>query len=277
MGIVTVGRENSTPIELYYEDHGAGPPVVLIHGFPFDCHAWEKQTAALLNAGHRVIVYDRRGFGSSSQPTCGYDYDTLASDFNTLVTTLDLHEAVLAGHGMGTGEIVRYVSTYGSDRVMRAALISPIQPYLLKAFDNPEGLEAAMFDRVTDAIRRDRAAYIAEFLTTCFNADFDCGTCVSAAAVQDFQNNGMRASAKGTADCVTAWLTDFRVDLPRIDVPVLVVAGGRDRIFPFNVTGQLLDGALPRSKTVLVAEAPHGLLWSHADEVNRALLDFIDA
>ena len=157
------------------------------------------------------------------------------------------------------------------------ALIAPIQPYLLKALDNPEGLEAATFDRMINAIRRDRAAYIAEFLATCFNVDLVCGQRASADALRNSQNVGMSASAKGTSDCVTAWLTDFRPDLPRVDVPVLVIAGGRDRIFPFNATGKLLDGVLSRSKTVLVEEAPHGLLWSHADEVNRALLDFIDA
>src|SRR5277367_1438560 len=155
MGTVTVGRENSTPIELYYEDHGAGPPVVLVHGFPLNCHAWEKQTIALLNAGHRVIVYDRRGFGASSQPTTGYDFHTLASDLNTLVTTLDLQEAVFAGHDMGTGEVVRYLSSYGSKRVTRAILISPLQPGLLKSLDNPRGVEMETFENALEELARD--------------------------------------------------------------------------------------------------------------------------
>ena len=276
MGTITVGHENSTSVELYYEDHGAGPPVVLIHGFPLGCQAWEKQEAALLDAGHRVIAYDRRGFGASSQPTTGYDYDTLASDLNTLVTTLDLHEAVFVGHDMGTGEIVRYLSTYGSRRVSRAVLISPLQPSLPKAPDNPEGLDEHFFDDTMDAIRRDRAAYISGFIAASYNADVELGKRISADAMRHYCNIGMRASAQATVDCIAAWLTDFRSDLPRIDVPVLVVAGDQDRIVPLLATVTRLQALLSRSMIRLIEGAPHGLLWTHADDVNSAILSFID-
>jgi len=276
LGTVTVGRENSTPVELYYEDHGAGPPVVLIHGFPLDCHAWEKQTAALLDAGHRVIAYDRRGFGASSQPTTGYDFTTLANDLNTLVTTLDLHEAVFIGHDMGTGEIVRYLSAYGSQRASRAILISPLQPSLLKAPDNPGGLERSAFEEAMEAIRRDRAAYLTGFVATCYNAEIELGNRISADALRHCWGIGMRASAKATVDCVAARLTDFRADLPRVDVPVLVVAGDRDQVLPFLSTVARLEAALSRSMVQLIEGAPHGLLWTHADEVNCAILNFID-
>jgi non-heme chloroperoxidase len=276
LGTITVGRENSTAVELYYEDHGAGPPIVLIHGFPLSCQAWEKQTAALLDAGHRVIGYDRRGFGASSQPTTGYDYNTLASDLHTLVTTLDLREAVFAGHGMGAGEIVRYLSTYGSRRVSRAILISPFLPSLLKAADNPDGLECSFFDDTIKAIQRDRAAYVTGFIAASYNADTELGKRISADAMRHHWDIGMRASAKATVDCVMAWLTDFRSDLTRIDVPVLIIAGDRDRIVPLRATVDRLEGALSRSMVQLVTGAPHGLLWTHADDVNSAAVSFID-
>jgi non-heme chloroperoxidase len=276
LGTITVGRENSTSVELYYEDHGAGPPVVLIHGFPLDCQAWERQAAALLDTGHRVVAYDRRGFGASSRPATGYDYNTLASDLNTLITTLDLHEVVFVGHDMGTGEIVRYLSTYGSRRVSRAILISPLQPSLSKALDNPEGLDQHFFDDAMDAIRRDRAAYISGFIAASYNADVELGKRISADAMRNYWHIGMRASAKGTIDCIAAWLTDFSSDLPRIDVPVLVVAGDQDRIVPLLATVTRLEAALSRSMVRLIEGAPHGLLWTHADDVNCAILSFID-
>jgi non-heme chloroperoxidase len=276
LATITVGRENTTPVELYYEDHGAGPPVVLIHGFPLDSHAWEKQATALLETGHRIIAYDRRGFGASSQPTTGYDFDTLASDLNTILSTLDLHQTVLIGHDMGTGEIVRYLSSYGSRRVSRAILISPIQPSLLKTPGNPDGLDHSFFDETARAIRRDRAAYVTDFIAKSYNADIELGKRISADAMRHYCDVGMRASTKATADCVTAWLTDFRSDLSRINVPVLIVAGNRDRVVPLRATVARLETALSQSTIRLIEDAPHGLLWTHADDVNHAVLSFID-
>ena len=276
MGTITVGRENSTPIELYYEDHGAGPPVVLIHGFPFSAQSWEKQTTALLHAGHRVIAYDRRGFGGSSQPTSGYDFDTFASDLNTILTTLDLHEAVLVGHSMGTGEVVRYLSTYGSKRVTRVVLIAPLGPFLLKRADNPEGIEGSAFESIMDSIARDRPAYIKSFVEICYNVDVELGARVSDEVIRRSWSVGVAASATGTLECINAWLTDFRQDLKRISIPVLVISGGQDRVLPFWASGARLQGALARCKIVVFEDAPNGLLWTHAAEVNRAIADFID-
>ena len=156
MPYVNVGAENSGRIDLYYEDHGAGTPVVLIHGYPLNGHSWEKQVPVLLDAGHRVITYDRRGFGASSQPTVGYDYDTFAADLHALMEQLDLREATLVGFSMGTGEVTRYLGTYGSARVRKAALLGPIPPFLLQTDDNPEGVPQSVFDGFMAAIRHDR-------------------------------------------------------------------------------------------------------------------------
>src|SRR3954462_8153409 len=163
MPYITVAQQNSTAIDLYYEDHGDGQPVVLIHGFPLDGHSWEKQTAALLDAGYRVITYDRRGFGKSSQPTEGYDYDTFAADLKTILETLDLNDAVLVGFSMGTGEVARYLGTYGSARVAKAVFLGSLEPYLLQADDNPTGVPQSVFDGLAEAVKADRYAFFTEF------------------------------------------------------------------------------------------------------------------
>ena len=273
---VTVGQENSAPIELYYEDHGAGRPVVLIHGFPLSGRSWEKQIPALLDAGYRTIAYDRRGFGRSSQPTTGYDYDTFAADLNALMEALDLREATLVGFSMGTGEVARYLGTYGSGRVRQAAFLAAIPPFLLKADDNPNGVDQAVFDGIKDAIRRDRLAYLTAFYDAFYNLDRFLGSRISDEVVRDSWNVAADASPVGTLACVDTWLTDFRGDLPKVDVPALVLHGDADRILPISATGgRILAEALPGSQLVVVEGGPHGLLWTHADEVNRALLDFV--
>src|SRR6266581_4682138 len=216
MPYVDVGTENSGAIELYYEDHGSGPPVVLIHGYPLSGRAWDKQVPVLLDAGHRVITYDRRGFGKSSQPASGYDYDTFAADLNTLLEHLDLREAVLAGHSMGAGEVTRYLGRYGSARVAKGVLVSPIPPYLLQAGDNPAGVA-----------------------------------------------------------CIRTWTTDFRDDLPKIDVPMLVIHGDADQVLPLDKTASRLPGLIKDMHLVVVEGAPHAIAWTHAGQVNTALLDFL--
>lgn len=276
MGTITVGRENSTPVRVYYEDHGVGPCVVLIHGFPLDCRAWEKQITALLDAGHRVIAYDRRGFGSSSRPTTGYDYDTLASDLNTIIATLDLHEVVLAGEDMGTGEIIRYLSTYGSRRINRAILISPLAPGLLQGTDNPHGLDGTAYSLAAEALSSDRGTYLSDFLATAFNIDVELGKRISEEMLRYYWSAAMGASARGTAECLLARLAEFRSDLHSVDLPVLLIAGGRDRMVPFLATTARLEIALARSKLAFIEDASHGLLWTHADDVNRAIINFID-
>jgi non-heme chloroperoxidase len=240
LGMITVGRENSTAIELYYEDHGAGSPVLLIHGFPLSGRQWEKQTEALVREGYRVITYDRRGFGNSSQPTHGYDFDTLSSDLNAISTTLDLQQTVLVGSSMGTGEVVRYLSAYGSKRVSKAVLISPLQPFLLKGEDNPEGLDGTLFTQMLEQIAVDRPAFIAQFLEKVFSTSLHAPRMVSEEMLRYSWVTGVSGSAKATSDCLAAWLTDFRSDLVNVDVPTLVISGGMDRLLPFSATGARL-------------------------------------
>jgi non-heme chloroperoxidase len=272
---ITVGVENSAPIDLYYEDHGAGPPVVLIHGFPFSSAAWEKQVPALLAAGCRTIAYDRRGFGDSSRPASGYDYDTFAADLDTIMTELNLRDAVLVGHSMGTGEVTRYLSRYGSARVSKAIFIAPIPPYLLKTADNPEGLDRSLFDGFMQAIAKDRPAYQTGFVNNFFNPDQNLGKRVSAEVIQANWNLAVQASSIGTLACIPTWLTDFRPDLPNIDVPSLIIQGTEDRVLPYPLTGVRMHSALPGSQFVTLEGAPHGAPWTHADDVNRAMLDFM--
>lgn len=275
MPYLKVGEENSGKIELYYEDHGAGKPVVLIHGFPLSGAAWEKQVPALLDAGHRVITYDRRGFGKSSQPTFGYEYDTFAGDLDQLMTQLDLQNVTLVGHSMGTGEVTRYLSTFGSKRVEKAVFISTLPPFLLKTSDHPNGLDLGLFEGFKKAITQDRPAFITQFLLEFYNFEIFKGKRVSDQAFQASWNIAIGASAKGTYDCVSTWMTDFRKDLPRIDVPSLIIHGTADRILPFQFTAPLMQRAVKGSRLVSIEDGPHSLAWTHAERVNQELLAFL--
>ncbi|MEU1629944.1 alpha/beta hydrolase [Streptomyces sp. NPDC020096] len=275
MPYATVGQENSGSIDLYYEDHGEGRPVVLIHGYPLSGQSWEKQSPVLLNAGHRVITYDRRGFGKSSQPAFGYDYDTFTADLNSLITKLDLRDLVLVGFSMGTGEVTRYLGTHGSGRVSKAILLGPIPPFLLKTDDNPEGVDQSVFDGIQRAVVADRPAYMKAFLDDFYNVDTFRGTLISDQAWQLSWNVAVGASATAAVECVTAWLTDFRADLPKIDVPTLIVQGTDDRILPIDSSGRRLPALIRNSRLVEISGGPHNIGWTHAEEVNRALLDFL--
>jgi non-heme chloroperoxidase len=272
---INVGDENSTAIEIYYEDHGSGQPVVLIHGFPLSGRSWEKQTLALLDAGYRVITYDRRGFGDSSQPTSGYDYDTFAADLDRLMTELDLRNAVLVGFSMGTGEVTRYLANYGSERVAKASLMAPLQPFLLKTNDNPEGVDQHVFDGIIAAIEKDRLAYLTAFFADFYNLDEFLGDRISDEVVRDSWNVAAGASAAGTVACPPTWITDFRGDLPKNDVPTLILQGTGDRILPFEATGQRLPDLIDDCQLEVIEGAPHGLLWTHAEDVNKSLLSFL--
>jgi len=264
-------------VELYYEDHGTGQPVVLIHGYPLDGHSWEKQTVALLDAGYRVITYDRRGFGRSTKASEGYDYDTFAADLDAVLTTLDLTDAVLVGFSMGTGEVGRYLGTRGSQRVAKAAFLAAIAPYLLQTPDTPNGLPQEAFDGISAQARADRYAWFDEFFANFYNLDENLGTRISEAAVR-----GSWAVAAGSAPwaawaVVPTWHTDFRDDIAKIDVPTLILHGTGDRILPVEATGRPFAALLPEATYVEVEGAPHGLLWTHADEVTGALLEFLAA
>jgi non-heme chloroperoxidase len=275
MSTVTVGTENSHSIDLYYEDHGSGKPVILIHGFPLSGASWEKQTAALLAAGNRVITYDRRGFGKSSQPATGYDCDTFAADLQALVLHLDLLDFALVGFSMGGCEVARYVGKYGTDRVRAVAFLSAVTPYLLKADNNSEGVDGSVFAGIKTAISADRPAFLSQFFQNFYNVDVLGGSRISPEAVQASWNVAVGASPVATVACVDTWGTDFRGDLARIDVPTLIVHGDKDRIVPLAASGPRTHQAIPGSKMVVVEGAPHGLLWTHADVVNPALLNFL--
>ena len=275
MPYVNVGQENSGAIDLYYEDHGSGKPVILIHGWPLSGRSWERQVPVLLRAGYRVITYDRRGFGDSSKPTSGYDYDTFAEDLHKLVTKLDLREVALVGFSMGGGEVARYLITYGSEGVGRAAFLASIPPFLLKTPDNPGGVDGSVFDGIKAGIAADRLAFLTAFFANFYNVDVFGGKRVSDQAVQFSWNVAAGASPKGTLDCVSAWLTDFRKDLTRIDVPTLVVHGDADRILPIDVTGKRTHELIKGSRLVVIEGGPHGLNWTHADQINSELLDLL--
>ncbi len=272
---INVGQENSTPVELYYEDHGAGKPVVLIHGWPLSGASWERQTAALLSAGFRVITYDRRGFGKSSQPAIGYDYDTFADDLNKLVMALDLHDLALVGFSMGSGEVARYVGRHGTERVSKVVFLAGVPPFLLKTPDNQSGVDIGLFDGIKQSIAADRPAFLAQFLNNFYNVDELGGKLISDEVVRLSWNVAVGASAKGTLDCVTAWYTDFRKDLAKVDVPALVIHGDADRILPIAATGRRTQELVKGSRLVVVEGAPHGLTWTHADKVNAELIGFL--
>jgi pimeloyl-ACP methyl ester carboxylesterase len=274
MPYVTVGKENSGNIEIHYEDHGSGKPVVLIHGYPLNVQAWEKQEAALLGAGYRVITYDRRGFGKSSQPSTGYDYDTFAEDLQKLVTKLELQNFALAGHSMGGGEVARYLGKYGTKNVSRAAIISGVPPYLLKTSENPEGVDGSVFAGIKKAVAADRPAFFTDFLARFYNVDVLGGKLVSDKAVQASWNISVTASPKAAFDCVDTWGTDFRNDVKRIDIPTLILHGDADRIVPFPNSGKRTHEMIKGSKLVLIEGGPHGIAWTHADIVSRELLAF---
>jgi non-heme chloroperoxidase len=277
MPYVSVGSENSGSIDLYYEDHGSGAPVVLIHGYPLSGRAWDKQVPVLLDSGRRVITYDRRGFGKSSQPTSGYDYDTFAADLAALMTELDLREATLVGHSMGTGEVTRYLGVYGSERVARAVLVSPIPPFLLQTGDNAEGLPGSLFEGFMKEAKADVPAWMKGFLDNFYNIDEFAGTLVSDQAFQASWNTASAASATAAVACIPTWETDFRDDLPKLDVPVLVVQGDADRILPFEKTGKRLPDLIADIELVVIEGGPHAIAWTHFLQVNKALLQFLGA
>jgi len=275
MPYVTVGKENSGDIDLYYEDHGSGDPVVLIHGYPLSGASWEKQIPALLAAGHRVITYDRRGFGKSSQPTAGYHYDTFAEDLRKLVTHLKLRNFALVGFSMGGGEVARYIGRHGSKGVTKAVFISSVPPFLLKTADNPEGVDASVFAGIQKAVAADRYTFFTEFFKNFYNTDLLLGKRISEPAVQASWNVAASASATASLACVPTWHEDFRKDLTRVDVPTLVIHGDADRIVPLAASGQRTATLIKGARLHVIKDGPHAVNWTHADEVNTELVNFL--
>lgn len=278
MGFITVDDENSTPVELYYEDQGAGQPVVLIHGYPLNGHSWERQTRELLAAGYRVITYDRRGFGESSKVGTGYDYDTFATDLHTLLETLDLRGVVLVGFSMGTGELARYVARYGHERVAKPAFLASLEPFLVARDDNPEGVLQEVFDGIEAAAKGDRYAWFGQFFSNFYDLDENLGGRISQEAVTGSWNVAISSAPVAAYAVVSSWIEDFRADVEAVRAsgkPVLILHGTADKILPIDATARRFRQALPEAQYVEIDGAPHGLLWTHADEVNTALRTFL--
>src|SRR5438128_9959040 len=275
MGTITVGKENSTSIDLYYEDHGSGSPVVLIHGWPLSGASWEKQTAALLAAGHRVITYDRRGFGRSSKPASGYHYDTFAADLDKLLKKLDLKKVALVGFSMGTGEVTRYLGKYGSKRVRKAVLIGTLGPYLVKAPDNPEGVDAKVFDDTRAGLKADRPVALMEFLKNFYGVGGEDGKRVSERVIAANWAVAIGASPIGTLACVDAWIEDFRKDIARNDLPTTIIHGNDDRIPPVDATARRQAKMIKGAKYLEIDGGSHGIPWTRAEEINAQLVPFL--
>ena len=276
MGYVTVGTENGTDIELYYEDHGSGQPVVLIHGYPLDGSSWEKQTAVLLEAGKRVITYDRRGFGKSDRPTSGHDYDTYAADLSALVSALDLQDAVLVGFSMGSGEVMSYISRYGTHRVAKAVFIGALQPFMLKTDENPSGgLTREAVDGMLDTIKADRYAFFTGFLKNFYKTDENLGTRISEEALRNSWQLAANMSPYTSVWAVSTWFHDWRADIDKIDVPTLILHGTGDLNVPIDITSRVLAKLLPSATYIEIEGAPHGMPWTHGEEINKALLEFL--
>ncbi|MCU1552412.1 MAG: alpha/beta hydrolase [Glaciihabitans sp.] len=279
MSLITVGKQNSTDVELYYEDQGAGQPVVLIHGYPLDGHSWERQTRALLAAGYRVITYDRRGFGGSSKVNDGYDYDTFAADLDAVLTKLDLTDVVLVGFSMGTGELARYVAKYGTARIAKLAFLASLEPYLVQAEDNPEGVPQSVFDGIEAAAKEDRYAWFTAFFQNFYNLDENLGKRIGQDAVNASWTVAIGSAPVAASAVVPTWIEDFRTDVEKVreaSLPTLILHGTSDNILPIDATGRRFAKLVPDATYVELEGAPHGLLWTHTAEVNEALLGFLD-
>ncbi|WP_114423320.1 alpha/beta fold hydrolase [Nocardioides houyundeii] len=278
MGFINVGNENSTPVELYYEDQGAGQPVVLVHGYPLDGQSWERQTRELLATGYRVITYDRRGFGRSSKVGTGYGYDTFAADLSAVIETLDLHDVVLVGFSMGTGELARYVSAYGTERIAKLAFLASLEPFLVQRDDNPDGVPQQVFDGIVAAAKGDRYVWFTKFYRDFYNLDDTLGSRISEEVVRANWNTATASAPVAAYAVVPSWIEDFRDDVEAVraaGLPTLILHGTADNILPIDATARRFRDLVPDADYVEVEGAPHGLLWTHADEVNLALRTFL--
>ena len=274
MAHLKVGKENSAEIELHYEDRGDGPPVVLVHGWPLNGASWERQTSALLAAGYRVITYDRRGFGHSSKPFGGYDYNTLTKDLATLLESLDLQGVSLFGFSMGGGEVARYMGKYNDGRVTKCGFLSSIAPALRKDGNNAEGVDPSVFEGMKGLIEKDRFDFLQNFAKMFYNQSLLSHAVSQAKLDADFIV-ASQAAYHATLFCVDAWLEDFRDDVKEIKVPTLVIHGDADKTIPLENSGGRLPQFIPSAKLHVVKDGPHGLIWTHAAEVNTALLEFL--
>ncbi len=280
MATVTVGTENSAAVELSYTDRGTGQPVVLIHGYPLDGSSWERQEREIIAAGFRVITYDRRGFGGSSKVGSGYDYDTFADDLDALLTALDLRDVILVGFSMGTGELARYVRRHGAERVAKLAFLASLEPFLVQTDDNPTGVPREVFDGIKATAKADRFSWFTAFYSDFYNLDETLGSRISQEVVTASWNTAVGSSPVASYAVVDAWIEDFRPDVAAVresGAPVLIMHGTADRTLPIDATARPFAALLPDAEYVEIDGAPHGMLWTHAEEVNAPLLRFLQS
>ncbi|MGM0635143.1 MAG: alpha/beta fold hydrolase [Bacteroidota bacterium] len=272
--ISTTSLEKGEAIKLNVQDYGEGQPIILVHGWPLSHRMWEHQVPALIAEGFRVITYDRRGFGDSSKPWNAYTYDDFAKDLNDIINTLDLKDVILAGFSMGGGELARYVGNYGTDRLSKLMFISSVAPFMLETEDNPNGVDASVFEGMKEGIAKDRPGFFSEFGKNFVNLEKNKER-VSEAQVNYNWYVASSASRKATLDCVDAFgKTDFRADCKKINIPTIIIHGDDDAIVPFEVSGKKAAELIPDSKLEVVKGAPHGITFTHYKELNKLMIDF---
>jgi non-heme chloroperoxidase len=246
---------------------------VLIHGYPLDGSSWERQTRELLDLGYRVVTYDRRGFGRSSKVTTGYDYDTFATDLKAVLDTLDLNDVILVGFSMGTGELARYAKLFGTDRVAKFAFLASVEPGMLG-----QGVPQSLFDGIAATAKADRFAWFTQFYTDFYNLDENLGSRISQEAVTASWNTATGSAPVAAYAVVPTWIEDFTADVAAVQAsgkPALIAHGTADNILPIDATGRAFHAAFPEAEYVEIDGAPHGMLWTHAAEVNAVLLPFV--
>lgn len=262
---------------IYYEDYGAGQPVILIHGWPLSQKAWEQQVWKLVESGYRCISYDRRGFGLSDAPWDGYDYSTLASDLDALIQNLDLRDCILAGFSMGGGEVVRYCTDFGTERIDRVMLISSIIPLVKQKEDNPHGVPEKDLDAIKNALQSDRVGFLKEFHKGFYNADQNPEKVSEAQLEYDFII-ASHASPRATIQTALSWMhTDFRDELKNVNVPTLIIHGDADQTVPLETSAKQADKGIENSRLVRIPGAPHGLNITHPKVLNTHMLEFMNA
>jgi non-heme chloroperoxidase len=272
--ITTKDSATGEEIKLSYKDYGKGRPIVLIHGWPLSKEMWEYQLDDLVDAGFRVIKYDRRGFGKSSKPWSGYDYDALTADLNAVMETLDLNDAVLVGFSMGGGEAVRYLSTYGSARVSKLVLVSAVTPYLLKTSDNAEGVDESVFTEMMTQMKEDRIAFLDDFGKKFFGVSL-INHPVSTPLLEYYRSLASVAAPRATQACATAFAqTDFRKDVTAITVPTLIIHGDEDQTVPISASSERTAQMIPGAQYKVYKGAPHGLFYTDRKQLNEDLISF---
>lgn len=272
--ITTKDSSTGEEIQLSYCDYGHGRPVVLLHGWPYSKETWEYQLGDLVNAGLRVIKYDRRGFGKSSKPWDGYDYDSLAEDLKAILDQLDLRDAVLVGFSMGGGEVVRYVSRYGTERVSKIVLISSVTPFLKKAPDNEDGVDGSVFADMASKIKEDRIGFLDTFGHQFFGVNF-LNHPISDPLLHYYRELASHASQRSTLQAAISFAeTDFRHDCESIDIPTLIIHGDADKTVPIDASANRAAEMIKGSKYIIYEGAPHGLFYTHRKQLNQDLIDF---